>query len=378
MSDRTCPECERSVEFGVARCSCGHCFYEGPGWSEDLDHMEFPTNFSAWFLIGCVFLGTLGFFALLAWLDWFQLGDVASALLPALFIICPLAAQYLPTLRRRNGGCCMGCLAWLAAGLAVFVASVVWGFSDPVTTREQAPIARFDRKVVTEAGGISLAQSREEIEMVLGPGAPASFPYVPKEGCVTLGWPGGHVVTFLGNSSIRVEGPNLTQSGKALISQGDPLTRVSHLFETSSYATRRRSYTIGDVNYLFRAESGRVTRVVMTRVGHKFVYHSPAETINGLKLGVLRSELGPGKVNDDGSISYGKTRVNFDAAGRSRSIVGTTLERNGDLLLKVGEPASKLGASANAFVRPARFGEIILQLPRDKTGLVRSVVARLP
>lgn len=380
MAEKCCPRCERMVEDSSNRCPCGLAI-PGPdyGWSEDLVHIETPWTVWGWVIIFSSFLLTLGLFTLLAMVDWFHLRNVATTLLLVLFVVCPLVCQYLPSLRLRNGGCCLGCLTWVAAALAVWLASVFWSFEDPVSTREVRPPPHYRHGVLLKVDGIHLGEPIETVLGRLGPGTPADYPFLAGTESQTLVWESGTAVTFSHGAVVAVRGTVLTQASRTLAEAGYPLKKLHALFERSTKLTSRQSYELPGARLLLAGTpDGKTRHISLSRSGSRMTFRAPKPTVDGIALGIHQTQLGEGVPEVGGWTRYGETRV-WAKGGRVLAVQGTTLALNGERLIAAGDPAEKItGKCGRDYRRPADFESAKLRLFRDEeSGRVSSILYSL-
>lgn len=360
MAERRCPGCNTLVEVGVPTCfACGHTFPDETraGWTEGLGTMELPRTASAWLVILGAFPLTLALFGLLAWLDWFHLGQLRDQVLGWLLLF-PLVAQLLPNLRRRGGGCCLGCLTWISVAVAISVAASWWSFEDPVRTREVKPVPRFVRGVPASVDGVSLGDPLERVNAQLGEGRAVPFPWVPGVDSQSFLYPGNTLVTVADGRVVRVEGDRLEQEGRVLAQRGQPFVRVGHLFETSAHAPTLRLYRDAGINYGFSVEARALSGISASKENLKLLTRPSVVTVNGVALGVPRKELSP--------LSQ-SVKVEFDDFDRSRKIVGTSLEFKGEPLFQQGDAWGRVRARLKnpRFDGRGRFAGVNLAVERD-------------
>lgn len=361
MTTKTCPECARQLSVDSLRCGCGFRFREmGFGWTEGLGEFSLPKTGPAWVLIVAACPTALMLFALLAWLDWFDLGTIAASLMGIGAIVLPLAAQYLPTFRLKGGGCCLGCLTWISLGVGVWVAASLWSFGDPVIEREVIPVARMEAGPC-QIDGVSLGDTVEAVR-----GLPEtrwerlSFPYLPGEESYSLRSDKGTLVTLSGGRVIRVEGQVFSQDGKELVRAGAPRKNIGYVFDPSQYHTPRRRYVVDKITYDFRIRGTELIGIMMAPENTRLVAAPSRVTVNGIALGLLREELelGPPVVAEPGW-RYGDALVYCDKGGRISCVRGTTLEKDGELLARVGDTGVY---TQRIYLRPTTFEGVQLAI----------------
>lgn len=332
---KSCPECYEELNANALKCKCGYRFREmGFGWTKGLGDWSFPKSAGAWSVILLACPLTIGFFGFLSLLGWFDLRAVGSAVLFPAMLLLPIGAHLMPTSRLRGGGCCLGCLTWVSMCIGVSLAGLFVSFGDPVLEAEVPPIARISPGPCL-VSGIGLHQEFAQVEKRFGPFKPISYPYA--KGIVSQSYQNeqGVVVTIVNNLVARVQGRTLEQGGEVLVESGQPRSRISHIFEPSTYATRKQRHTHEGAVFEFHLKKGDIDEVAMTSVGRVF-FHGPSPlTVDGIPLGVLKLELGEGKAEGD-KMRYGETLVSFDDSGRSYLVVGTSVEYDGETIAKVG------------------------------------------
>lgn len=332
MADKVCPDCSRGYDARALACSCGYRFPgAGFGWTADLTNVSFPTSRRSWALVALMCPITILFFGLLVWLGWFQLDGIRDCLLGLGLLVLPVVAQFLPSFRLKNGGCCLGCLAYISVAFGVLISSSMWSFGDPVREHEVPAIRRF-RKAPCKVDGIELGEPLKAVQSRVGKLEEVPYPYVLGASSTTYVTPQGTLITAARGAIVRIEGKTFTQDGYLLAERGQPRKRVSQIFNPSSYDLPRTRYVEGDVRYDFFVEGLEIRRIAISKVNLSFVYRPTRVSVDGVGIGVPRLVLGEGK-EDNGWVKHGKALVRFDLHERTAAVKGTRLEVDGKLVM---------------------------------------------
>lgn len=345
MRDKICPKCQKYVATEAVQCQCGHSFDENIAnrWSEGIREYTVPKTARAWLLVALAAPVTVLCFGFLAWLDWFNLSAIARSVLIGLLFVLPAASQVLPTFRKENGGCCLGCLVWMSVGVGVFIASGYWAFHTPLEDREVKTIPRLQSDVPITLGGIAVGSSRVSIEESKGPGRPTAYPTQPHPNAISLTWDDGTSAVFQDDEAVWVVSHSLEQSGEVLAQRGDSRKRILHLFDTSSYETPLRQYTFEDVDYSFEVVEGtKLNRIVGKSAKISILPQKPRESVNGICLGQFRSKLESPKSLNNNNWKVGDATVLVDEFDRVISVRGFSAEIDGKPLFRTGESSSAL------------------------------------
>ncbi|HIB64862.1 MAG TPA: hypothetical protein EYO33_07085 [Phycisphaerales bacterium] len=344
MDEKVCPECTRSHDVYALHCSCGYRFPEmGFGWTAGLLNLDMPTSKRSWALIFFMCPLAVGLFGLLAWVGFFQLSAISGSLLAVGAFGLPITAQFLPSLRLKNGGCCLGCFAYISLAIGVLIASYFWSFGDPVRESEVPAVPRY-QKGACEVDGVLLGQSLEEARTKLGELTEVPYPYLLTAASKTYTSPQGTLVTVSADQIVRVQGQSLTQQGKVLAEAGHPRKRINHVFYTSSFEMDpKRRFTRDDVTFEFLVKGLELSGVAISKPGSAFIYNPSIVSVDGIAVGVPKLVLGEGKVEGD-AFKYGDTLVQFDTFNRTIVVTGSTLEVE-------GEPVATAGDIPNDFDR---------------------------
>ena len=308
----------------------------GFGWTAGLLNLDMPTSKRSWALIFFMCPLAVGLFGLLAWVGFFQLSAISGSLLAVGAFGLPITAQFLPSLRLKNGGCCLGCFAYISLAIGVLIASYFWSFGDPVRESEVPAVPRY-QKGACEVDGLRLGESLEAARSKLGNLTEVPYPYLLTSGSETYSAEKGTVITVSANQIVRIQGRTLTQEGKILAEAGHPRKRISHVFYSSSFERDpKRRFTRDDVTFDFLVKGLEISGVAISKPGSTFIYNPTVVSVDGIAIGVPKVALGEGKV-DGGATRYGDTLVQFDAWNRSVNVTGSTLEVNGEPVATAGD-----------------------------------------
>lgn len=337
MDEKVCPECTRSHDAYALTCSCGYRFPEmGFGWTAGLTSWEIPTSKRSWALILMMCPLALGLFGVLAWVGFFHLSVISGSLLAIGALALPVTAQFLPSLRLKNGGCCLGCFAYISLVIGVFIASYFWSFGDPVRENEVPAVPRY-QEGVCEVDGLRLGESLEDARSKLGELKEVPYPYLINGRSETYSAANGTLITVSANQIIRIEGRALTQGGKVIAESGHPRKRIRHVFYSSSFKSDpKRRFTRGDVTFDFLVKGLKLTGVAISKSGTTFLYKPTAVSVDGVAVGVPKFMLGEGKVEGDVT-RYGDLSVKFNTWNRTTVVTGSTLEVDGKTVAKAGD-----------------------------------------